>query len=302
MSITIKSIQVKRMGPLAQFQMELGKLNLIYGLNESGKTFLVEFLLRSLFRPSKRWEIRETNAQGSVDVTGLENGTVRFSPESSRKLEDYWQEAEAGLPADLARLLVVKGGELALTSRIRGGISREVLKSVLTSQELLDELWDSIQPTIRNAVIDEGQIHGKNMGKLKDRNQILEEISSLTRLFEQIEKSYSRGPARQLEIQLESIQGLIEREEHAKRYLAYQLSKEIHNLKTQISALPEEALIQQRDRIRDFRKAKRDLKSLEERHQGHIQESKGYRWLGAAIETWEEKGLDGKTRPPKAIG
>lgn len=302
MSISIKSIQIHRIGPLNQFQQELGKLNLIFGLNETGKTYLVEFLLRSLFRPSKRWDLRNTTAQGSVDISGLEQGIVRFSPGSNRKLEDYWQEVESGLPANLSRLLVVKGGELALTSGARGGISREVLKNALTSQAILDALWDAIQPTVRNAEIKEGQIHGKNMGKLKDRNQLLEEISSLTRLLNQIEKNYSRGPARQLEMQLEKIQSDLDRQGLAKRHLAYQLWKEIQDLKAKASLLSEDALTRQRDQIRDYRKAQSDLKSLEKRYRNFNHESQGYSWLEAAIETWEEKGLDVKTKPPRGIG
>ena len=54
MSVAIKEIHVQNLGPHTQFSTELGKFNLIFGHNENGKTYLVEFIIRSLFRQSKK--------------------------------------------------------------------------------------------------------------------------------------------------------------------------------------------------------------------------------------------------------
>lgn len=302
MSVSIKSIQVKKAGPLSQFQGELGKLNLIYGLNESGKTYLVEFLLRSLFRPARSWNLREDGAEGSVEIDGLDQQPVLFSPVSSRKLEDYWKEADSGLPANLSRLLVVKGGELALSPGNRGGVSREVLKNSLTSQALLDYLWDSIQPTVRNASLEGGQIQGKNMGKLKDHNLLSQDLDRLAKLLAEVQENYSRGPLRQILDQLEKVQSEIDCQEFAKRHLAFELGKDIQGLEALESTLSEVALGRQRDRIRDFNKSQAELRSLEDRHTDQKQKSRGYRWLEAALEIWEEQGLEGKAKPSPTIG
>jgi len=45
MGIKIDEIKVKNLGPLPPLNEKLGKLNLIYGHNERGKTLLVEFLI-----------------------------------------------------------------------------------------------------------------------------------------------------------------------------------------------------------------------------------------------------------------
>ena len=67
MSIRIEEINVRDLGPLkGEHHFPLETFNLIYGKNEVGKTFLVEFLLRSLFRSSKGWRLRDFSAEGKV--------------------------------------------------------------------------------------------------------------------------------------------------------------------------------------------------------------------------------------------
>jgi hypothetical protein len=302
MNIAIKNIRIQKAGPLHQFQQELGKLNLIFGLNESGKTYLVEFLLQSLFRLSKKWSIRDSLLEGTVDVVGLRDDPISFSPGSNRKLEDYWKDAETGLPSNLSRLLVIKGGELALSSAGPGGITRDELKTALTSQAILDEIWGSIQPTIRNADFENGRFLGKNMGKLKEHDRLEKELGSLKRLLNQIEESYSQGPARQLELQMDKVQEGLSQQLEAKQHLAYQIGKKIRELQTQNESANEKNLTEQRDRIRDFKQGKADLSSLWDQHQELRQNSQGYSWLKAALEIWEEKALEKLTKPPEALG
>ena len=53
MNIHIEKITVRRDGPLAEdFDLDCGELNLIYGQNESGKSYIVESLIESLFQTS----------------------------------------------------------------------------------------------------------------------------------------------------------------------------------------------------------------------------------------------------------
>lgn len=302
MNITIKNIQIQKAGPLQNFQRELGKLNLIFGLNESGKTYLVEFLLQSLFRVSNQWNNRDSLLEGTVEVIGLQDDPVFFSPGSNRKLEDYWKDAETGLPSNLSRLLVIKGGELALSSGVPGGISRDVLKTALTSQAVLDDIWRSIQSTIRNTDLENGRFVGKNMGKLKEHNNLEKELGRLTKLLKQIEDSYSRGPARQIELRLGKIQEGLKEQLEAKQHLAYQIGKNIRELQTENDSANKKVLTEQRDRIRDFNQGKAELSFLRDRHQELRQKGQGYSWLNAAIEIWEEKSLEELTKPPKALG
>ena len=118
MSIFIQRINLSKFGPLGDQEMEFGKFNLIYGPNESGKTFLTEFILQSIFRYPKlsKWPLRELPGQGKVFISGLNSEEVEFSPKSRMKIEDFWAANVPGLPTNMARLLVVKGGELTFKS------------------------------------------------------------------------------------------------------------------------------------------------------------------------------------------
>lgn len=103
MAIKIESIQIQKLGPLDSIQFDLGMLNLIYGHNESGKTYLVEFLLQSIFRHAKNWDLRNINAEGSVTLQGLGEQKTIFSPATSKKIEDYWDQNNSGLPLNIRR-------------------------------------------------------------------------------------------------------------------------------------------------------------------------------------------------------
>ena len=59
MNITIKNMAVKRLGPIDSIHWQFKDINLIYGKNEQGKTFLVEYLLNSLFRHAPKSRSRE---------------------------------------------------------------------------------------------------------------------------------------------------------------------------------------------------------------------------------------------------
>ena len=55
MTIRIDRIKINRGGPLNNdFELEPGDLNLIYGGNESGKTYVVESIIQFLFQSSSK--------------------------------------------------------------------------------------------------------------------------------------------------------------------------------------------------------------------------------------------------------
>ncbi|MCH7678399.1 AAA family ATPase, partial [candidate division KSB1 bacterium] len=88
MPVAIQEIHIQNLGPHTHFSTELGKFNLIFGHNEKGKTYLVEFIIRSIFRHANQWNLRTQKGKGKVVLSGLSNGkAVEFSPDSSKKLE-----------------------------------------------------------------------------------------------------------------------------------------------------------------------------------------------------------------------
>ncbi len=301
MAVKISSIQIQKLGPLSSLKADLGMLNLIYGKNESGKTYLVEFLLQSIFRHAKTWKLRDINPEGAVHLQGLNKETTIFSPTSSRKIEDYWQENERGLPLNMARLLVVKGGELALAGSSPGGVNREILKNILTSQALLDQIRDRIQPTVRKAEIIDQKIIGKNQGQLNDRNTLQNRLQDIDNLLNSIEEKYSRGPARQIEDQIEISEKQLIQQINAKRHQAYLLSNEQEELRLKREKISDDSLLSLRDRVRDHKKLKSDLESLNKKIISSQSDVETYHWLKSAREIWEEKDLETKMLPEKIL-
>jgi AAA15 family ATPase/GTPase len=103
-NIRIERIRINRDGPLKRdFELKPGDLNLIYGRNETGKTYVVESIINLLFETGRRsvidWKLRKWNLAGRIVLSGLNDDPVTFT-KTSKKLEDYWKE-ESGLPQDL---------------------------------------------------------------------------------------------------------------------------------------------------------------------------------------------------------
>jgi len=153
MAIRIDRIKVNRGGPLEDdFKLEAGDINLIYGHNEKGKTYIVESIINLLFRTGKKsatnWNLRGWDFAGKIIVSGLQEKPIPFS-RTSKKLEDYWEE-ESGLPQDFSRLLVVKEGETLLAHQ-EDGISRDILKNYLSGEGLLDTIQARITTTLQES-------------------------------------------------------------------------------------------------------------------------------------------------------
>ena len=81
MTIQIKKLKINRNGPLLEdFEIEPGILNLIYGHNESGKTFLVEGLIEILFKNKKnKLETRDWDITGKIQISGLSEKIESFT-------------------------------------------------------------------------------------------------------------------------------------------------------------------------------------------------------------------------------
>src|SRR3972149_8821494 len=129
--ICIEQIAVENLGPMGGRVFEMGPFNLVFGRNETGKTYLVEVLVRARFRQGGEWNLRNDVGQGKVRVRGLAAEAVEFTPGGRRKLEDYWSEGELGLPTNMGRLLVGKGGEVDFDRQSAGGGGRGGLRLVI---------------------------------------------------------------------------------------------------------------------------------------------------------------------------
>ena len=242
MTFRIDRIKVNRAGPLeSDFEFEPGDLNLIYGQNETGKTYVVESLIKFLFKTNSRapvnWNLRGWDIAGKAIVSGLESDPVTFTT-SGQKLEDYWEDG-LGLPRDLSRLLVVRAGETLLAEE-GDGVGRDILKDYLSGEGLLDRIASNISATLRTAEIQGSQIIGNRAGELKTRDRCEKLLTDLQSLIDKVEEDPASGDAHSLRKEKEAFVAQLETLEDAKRYQAAQLAGQIQGLRTEKGGLPTE--------------------------------------------------------------
>jgi uncharacterized protein YhaN len=288
MGIAIKKISVKDLGPIDNFSADFGIFNLIYSKNERGKTFLTEFIIRSLFKNIKRWSYLRGGGKGKITVAGLEKQSVDFSPQTKIKLEDYWETSDRGLSLSMAKLLVVRGGEAGIEGD--GGISKFLIKEVLSGINILDKIDDdsNIPKTVKNAEISNNKIIIKSIGRGKEYADAIDELNSIEELFEDIEKEYTMGVLKALKLEEKTLQDRLEQLNKAKRHLAYQLSEKIKKLESQLDNIPDEELAKIENEISIFRNRQELYSQLEKEYKDALEKSRDYKWLESALSQYKD--------------
>ncbi|NIM95046.1 MAG: AAA family ATPase [Anaerolineales bacterium] len=289
MSVRIDQITVQNLGPIKDFQFKLGSFNLIYGKNETGKTYLVEFILRSLFKSIKKWNLRETAANGKILVSGLNKELVEFSPTSRKKIEDFWLSVREGIPVNMEKLLVVRGAELNLKDNTPGGVDRTIIREFLSSKAILDDIQSRISKTLQKSSIAKHLIVGSRAGEIKGWHQIQEGLDTIDDLFQEIDNLYSAGYRAELEKQLTAVQKRIETQKQAKRNLAYTINEEISRLEREKGELSKDVLKKLRDANKDFKGAQERIQSKEGDIEDFRKDSEDYTWLKNAVEEYKDR-------------
>ena len=287
MAIRISRIKIKRAGPLdSDFELQPGDLNLVYGHNETGKTYLVETMINLLFKTGKRgpakWNLRKWDLGGRIIVSGLEDDSVSFT-KTGKKLEQYWEEG-SGLPMDLSRLLVVKAGETLLVEEEEDGVGRGILKNYLSGEGLLDRIATRVSKSLQDTTVQESLIHGPQKGEVKKRMECEDRLRSLNALLKDVEQEYASGEVYSLRQKKQTIEAEQRKLEKAKRHYAVQLRNQIQTLRRKKDELPaEEELAKLEADIGIF-----DLKKTEAATKSNtLKELEGtsedYRWTEKAL-------------------
>lgn len=301
MGARIDQINIEEMGPLQKLHWELGTLNLVYGRNEQGKTFLVEFLIRSLFRQTNNWQLRSVKGRGKVIVSGLVNEPVSFTPSktgNTNKLEDYLADAYPGLPPSIGRLMVVRGGETSLVADHNSQtVSRDVLRELLSGRGILDAIQGRIQKSVQKAAIEDGFIQGSNVGKIKQRNNLLDDRKRLDDLFAQLGEIYSGGSRRNLQNELDRLSAEYEGLMHAKRHRAYLLEQRKNQLSELLSQWTEADLDQLQANWTTLREKQKYISRLKKQMAELEEKGQHFPWLQEAAKYYEESESQVQTNP-----
>jgi len=259
MSIKIEQINVKNLGPLNDFPpCTLKKVNLFYGQNEHGKTYLVEFIYKSLFK-NKALGLRELSASGQVMVSGLEKEETLFSPAIRKKLEDFWEDDLPGLPRDFSKLLVVKGADLDLSSGNPAGIDDKILKEFLSGEGLLEKIGSSIRATESSATYENGRISGQQRGTVREYYDLQGSISEIDSRMVEVNQNISGGKRFELNQKIAELKKQKNDQEQARRYLAFTLAGQISDLRAKLDSLPGDLIAEVDKLIQAHQQKKTDL-------------------------------------------
>ncbi|MFV2045311.1 MAG: hypothetical protein ACC700_19015, partial [Anaerolineales bacterium] len=299
MSVRLQELHVRDLGPIPELHVEFGLFNLIYGKNERGKTFLVEFLLRSLFKSARSLPLRDMDADGRLLVTGLDEEPVSFSPASKPKLEDYWQEGTDGMPPNMHRLLVVKGAELGLVENEPGGFNKAILKEYLSSEAVLDAIQGNISATLQAAKIEQGQIEGAKRGEIKRYMDQKADIERIDELIDELDAVYSGGERAALNGELEHTLTELIAVQQAKRHEAYRLDLDIRDLEGQLGTFTRNDIRALKDAYQEHNLLQRSLGAKEARAVELEGMPGNYLWLKNAVIEYERRSSAAQLRGSK---
>jgi uncharacterized protein YhaN len=290
MSISIDKMSVRNLGPIRTFSHDMGKINLIYGHNERGKTMLVEFLIRSLFKPSKTWPLREMMGEGSVTVSGLEDEAIPFKPGSAKKLEDHWESKRGEIPQDISKLLVVRAADTALSDEHACGIGKQILLEYLSGKGVIDSIQGKIAGVLKKATFEEGMIVGGiESGIKKSLSEKEAQIAQYTEAVDRYNAQFSQGRSRELKENARIFSERFEAMVKAKRYAAFVCHQEIEHITQELSDYPADTLDAIQEAITKLTTKKQDA----ERTAGDLAEAKKasahYAWVEEAIDLYEKR-------------
>lgn len=297
MSIKIEQVNVKNLGPLKDFACAFKQVNLFYGHNEHGKTFLVEFIYKSLFK-NKAISLRDSSASGQVALSGLEERKSQFSPTTKKKLEDYWEDSLPGLPRDFSKLLVVKGADLDFSSATPAGIDDKILKEYLSGEGLLEKIGSKIKPTEASATYENGRISGGNMGMVKEYFKAQANIEQIDDAIGKVNRNISGGARLELNQQIAELKKQKEAQNHARQHLAYNLANQIADLKPQLKNLPADLIILVDKNIGTYQQKGKDLEYKQYTLEKNRELSKHYLWLESAQTEYQNLILTSTSSKP----
>jgi len=301
MGIRIDEINAQGLGPLNEFNETMGDLNLIYGKNEQGKTYLVEFLIKSLFKNYKEFNLRSNEPNGKVIISGLDNDPVFFSPKGPRKLEDYLLKDHPGMPVNISKLLVVKGADLSFDHQKTDGVSKAIIKSFLTSESTLDQIRNKIQKTVRNAKNENGIIQGARAGKIKTTSELEEKLKDLDRLHNEVNDVLSEGYLTELQYNKNKTEVQINEQLRAKKYLAYTKQQQIQEIKRKIENVDVNDLDQLRENFNACSRLQGELEEIQAKFNQASEDSRHFPWLETAVDEYQNLMSRGGTSPKKLM-
>jgi len=267
MPIRIETIIAKDIGPIKNININLKNINLFYSKNEGGKSLLVEFLIRCLFKRTNEFGHVRNTGNGKVLVSGISNKIIDFTPTSKIKLDQIFETNFKGLPSSFSRLLIVKSGEVELIKEKNNysGINKNLIKELLSPRKTFDIIEKEISQTAKKAEIKYNIIEASRQGLFKEYYEKIENYNKIKALLEKISTEYNPVEYNELKIKEKEKEEKRQTLLKAKRYKAFKLACEIDNLKKEIENIPENLIKLLEEKILKYKEIKIKINKLEER-------------------------------------
>jgi recombinational DNA repair ATPase RecF len=293
----IKSAEVYG-GPLSRgFVLEQAKgFNLIYGLNEKGKTTIVEALIKWLFGTGNKlaWskdELRGIAVTGKVCVQGNDRETV-VELSGATKISDRfgaWLES-AGLPPDLSKLLVVRSGESQVTSGTGDGVGGDLVRKYLAGSGMLNEVLGPMPAVARkeSTRIAGGLVQGNKQGIIKEQNNLNNQLCEITDLLEEVRRR-TGGPLKIFARKVRELEDELESQETAQCFYAWQISGQVKRIQEKLLRYPSsDALNAAENRVLQLRGKEGEAIDIDGKLSGMTNDVENHSWVQQALPQYEE--------------
>lgn len=271
----ISKIQVEECGPLKKKtwpHLATKNLILIYGKNESGKSYLADLIISCLFKFRKKgsWGYIRDQVNGKISLIDCPGGRSHqeFTPRTRKKLEDCFLEySSGGLPPELVKLLVVRAGEVEII-RDEYGLSVEFLKNLFSQKRILNSIEGKIPESVKKATLLEH--HGlidiaQQTNEARNYHLLKEDLRRLEDLREEVLEQYELGELKSLQEIKKELEEKKMQLELARRHRAFLLSREIDKLERRLQEFPTEDEINETKRkIENFKQKTREMVKLGE--------------------------------------
>lgn len=281
MSITIKNINIKSLGLLRDTNFNLSNLNVFYGLNETGKTLITEFLLTSIFKNKQAFKgsLREINAEGKITVEGLEEKEVNFTLKNKKHIEDFLIDYNFHLP-DIARLAVVRGADTVIDKNKEGEIDDSIIRRLLSKAEVFNKIKEKIPKTVQEASIKGASVvFDIKMGEVKNLEELDRKVKNIKDVLKEVEESYGGGEKALIDIEIKKLEAEKNKQLLSKRHLSFLLSKEIDYLKKKEEKVEDNKLEELAKRIDKYFYQKEELLGEVEEEDAYKKQADNYKWL-----------------------
>ncbi len=297
MSIAIRNINIKNLGPLRDVSFDLSKFNLFYSPNEGGKTLLIEFLLTSIFKNKQAFKncLREINADGKVTLSGLEEKETSFTFKNKKYIEDYLTDYSLHF-SDISRLSVVRAAEVMIDSNKQGEVDVDIIRRLLSKAEIFTTIKENISKTIQRASLKGSDVvFDIKQGEVKSLEEDVNKLANIKKLLTEVEENYGGGEGALIDVEIKRLEDQKEKQLLAKKHFAYLTSKEVKSLKEEDDWLGEEVLEKLTENINQYFYQNQELINIKEEANTYKEKADNYKWLK------EVKDLYYKYRKEEAV-